>query len=284
MDAAAVRAKLLAWYDASARHLPWRMNRDPYRIWVSEVMLQQTRTETVMRYYAPFLEAFPDIYALAEASEEDVLKKWEGLGYYRRARALREGAIWVMKEHGGVMPESYEGLLAVKGIGSYTAGAIASIAYGECVPAVDGNAVRVLSRVAGYDGLADTASGKRTLFELGLSLARGERPGDVNQAIMDLGSGICAPRPDCGRCPLQSLCACGDAQTACRLPLHREKKKPVTEEWMVHILIAGGRVAVCRRNTDLLKGLWVFPMTAAVQKTDDHDAVCRDGQTIADIR
>lgn len=256
-----IGSRLLEWYDMYQRTLPWRGTHDPYEIWVSEVMLQQTRTETVERYYARFLERYPDVQSLAAASEQEVLKMWEGLGYYRRAKALRQGAQEVVERFGGEMPKSYVSLLKLTGIGDYTASAIASISSNEPVPAVDGNAVRVYSRLAGYIECVDTARGKRTIHEIARRCLDAERPGDFNQAIMDLGSSICIPgRPKCDACPLQFSCACGSEEMAAPLPIKKEKKKQNVEEWDVLLVRQGSTMAVVQRKEALLEGLWTFPM------------------------
>ncbi|MBQ6565045.1 MAG: A/G-specific adenine glycosylase [Clostridia bacterium] len=279
METLEIRKALLSWYDRSKRALPWRGTHDPYEVWVSEVMLQQTRTETVERYYGRFLEKYPNINRLADSSEQDVLKLWEGLGYYRRARALRQGAKEVAAFYGGIIPDSYEGLLKLSGIGEYTAGAIASIAYGEPVPAVDGNAVRVFSRLSGYTDCVDTAQGKRVLQQTAAELLDPLRPGDFNQAVMDLGSRICTPKqPACMECPLRVLCACGDMLRAEQLPQKKEKKKQNIEVWDVLLIRQGNRIAVHQRKEKLLADLWVFPM----EKHSGHQPAAEGILTCAD--
>ncbi len=260
-----IRGHLLAWYDKNRRNLPWRGTQDPYAIWVSEVMLQQTRTETVIRYYDSFLEKFPDIRTLAQADEQDVLKAWEGLGYYRRARALHAGCQEVLHKY-GKMPGSYEQLLGIHGIGTYTAGAIASIAYQIPVPAVDGNALRVLTRLNRYTDEVDGAQGRRTMQSTGQMFVDPERPGDFNQAVMDLGSGICHKgKPSCEKCPLQNVCFSAFQDIADSLPVHRAKREATVETWNVLLAVDGrtGEIAVRQRKEEMLKGLWVFPMTQA---------------------
>ena len=252
---------LLAWYDQHARTLPWRGIHDPYRTWVSETMLQQTRVETVMGYYARFLERFPTVADLAAAPEDDVLKMWEGLGYYSRARNLHKGAKQVMTEYGGVIPADVEQLRKISGIGPYTAGAIASIAFDQPVPAVDGNVIRVVSRLRGIRENVGIPSVRRALEGEAASLVPQLRPGDFNQALMDLGSAICMPgTPSCEKCPLRDECdayAAGDAED---LPVLPRKNPPKVIDYAVCLIFSGDRVLMRQRTEAMLKGLWVFPM------------------------
>lgn len=250
---------LLDWYDANRRVLPFRGTRDPYAVWISEIMLQQTRTDTVSGYYTRFLNRFPNIAALAQADEQEVLKYWEGLGYYSRARNLHKAARIMQREYGGRFPAAYEGIRALPGVGDYTAAAVASIAYRLLYPAIDGNLTRVLARVHGVREDVDRPSVKRLIRELGEREIDRERPGDWNQALMDLGATICVPgTPDCGRCPLQAQCdayAQGDAD---QLPIRAAAKPPVPVDVGVGLVIADGRVLTIKRDAALLKGLWVF--------------------------
>jgi len=252
---------LLAWYDQHARTLPWRGIHDPYRTWVSETMLQQTRVETVLGYYDRFLQRFPTIADLAAAPEDDVLKLWEGLGYYSRARNLHKGAKQVMAEYGGVIPSTVEELRKICGIGPYTAGAIASIAFDQPVPAVDGNVIRVVSRLRGIRENVGTPSVRRALEGEAASLVPAERPGDFNQAMMDLGATICTPgTPSCEKCPLQAECdayAAGDAED---LPVLPRKNPPKVLDYTVCLIFSGDRVLMRQRTEAMLRGLWVFPM------------------------
>ncbi len=254
-------ALLLAWYDRHARSLPWRGVQDPYRIWVSEIMLQQTRVETVTAYYDRFLNRFPTLAELAAAREEEVLKLWEGLGYYSRARNLWLGARQVMAELGGALPRDAAALRRIRGIGPYTAGAIASIAFQQPVPAMDGNVVRVLCRLRDLRENPRAPEARRRLETLAASLVPAGRPGDFNQAMMDLGAGVCVPgTPDCPRCPLRSLClacAAGDAEELPRLPAARPPRKI---DYDLILLFSGDRVLMRRRSEKLLQGLWCFPM------------------------
>ena len=252
---------LLAWYDQHARTLPWRGIHDPYRTWVSETMLQQTRVETVLGYYARFLERFPTVADLAAAPEDDVLKMWEGLGYYSRARNLHKGAKQVMAEFGGKIPADVEQLRKISGIGPYTAGAIASIAFDQPVPAVDGNVIRVVSRLRGIRENVGIPSVRRILEGAAASLVPRLRPGDFNQALMDLGSAICTPgTPSCEKCPLRDECdayAAGDAED---LPVLPRKNPPKVIDYAVCLIFSGDRVLMRQRTEAMLKGLWVFPM------------------------
>lgn len=256
-----ISALLLAWYDQNARTLPWRGIHDPYRTWVSETMLQQTRVETVRGYYERFLSRFPDVAALAAADEADVLKLWEGLGYYSRARNLHQAARQVMRDFGGEMPREVAQLRQLKGIGAYTAGAIASIAFDERVPAVDGNVIRVASRVMGIRENVGIPSVRRELEEKVDSLVPAARPGDFNQALMDLGSAICVPgTPNCDVCPLRAHCDAYDAGDAEDLPVLPQKNPPKPFDWDVLLIFSGEKVLMRQRTETMLHGLWVFPM------------------------
>jgi len=218
-----LRRRLLAWYGAKRRDLPWRRTRDPYAIWVSEIMLQQTRVAAVVDRYQAFLARFPTVGALARASEQDVLAQWSGLGYYRRARMMLQAARQVVREHGGDLPQSAEELRGLPGIGAYTAAAIASIAHGEPVAVVDGNVERVLCRLAGWDAASpkSKSSLRKRIGELAAQLVDPARPGDFNQAMMELGATVCLPRnPQCAQCPISASCATrGEHKTIARAPM-----------------------------------------------------------------
>lgn len=252
---------LLAWYDGHARVLPWRGIHNAYYTWVSETMLQQTRVETVLSYYPQFIQRFPDVQTLAAAPEDEVLKMWEGLGYYRRARNLHKGARQVVQELGGVIPGEAAQLKKISGIGEYTAGAIASIAFDQPVPAVDGNVTRVVSRVKGIRDNVEIPSVRRLLAKEAAALVPEKRPGDFNQAMMDLGATICVPgTPSCERCPVAALCnACleGDAENIPQLP---RKKPPREILWDLCLIFNGNGVLMRRRTETMLQGLWIFPM------------------------
>ena len=282
-----VSEPLLRWYDEHARVLPWRGIHDPYRTWVSETMLQQTRVETVLSYYNRFLERFPDVAALAAAPEDDVMKLWEGLGYYRRARNLQKGARQVMEEYGGEIPSATDELLNICGIGAYTAGAIASIAFDRPVPAVDGNVFRVVSRMAGIRENVGIPSVKRETERIAAELVPEARPGDFNQAMMDLGATVCTPgTPGCDRCPLTALCdACraGDAEDIPELP---RKNPPRPIDYDLCLIFSGGRVLMRQRTETMLQGLWIFPMLEGRHTARQLPAAVkrRTGMAVTDLR
>ncbi|MBE6936365.1 MAG: A/G-specific adenine glycosylase [Ruminococcaceae bacterium] len=253
---------LTAWFAANARVLPWRTVPTPYRVWVSEIMLQQTRVEAVKPYFARFIEELPDVRALAEAPEAQILKLWQGLGYYSRVRNLQKGAQEVMRRHGGEIPADYQALLALPGIGSYTAGAIASIAFGIPEPAVDGNVLRVLSRVLlREEEITDPKVKKRMEEDLRAVMPQ-EDPGAFNQALMELGATVCVPNgaPHCEECPLCGLCRAHEAGRETELPVRAKKKARRIEQRTVFLLLCGGRMALSRRGEQgLLAGLWELP-------------------------
>lgn len=250
---------LLRWYDGGKRDLPWRKTREPYRIWLSEIMLQQTRTETVKGYYARFLALFPTVEALAAAPQEQVLKAWEGLGYYSRARNLQKAAQVIVDEHNGVFPSTYEGILALPGIGPYTAGAVGSIAFGLPVAAVDGNVYRVASRFFGVREDVGSPKVQKQIRELVTQSIPKERPGDYNQALMELGATLCCPgTPRCDGCPWRELCDAAREGDAELLPIHEKKRPPREIEMAVCLLTWNNRLLVQRRGERMLSGLYVF--------------------------
>ncbi len=258
----AAEENLMKWYDRGRRILPWREEPTPYHVWVSEIMLQQTRVEAVKPYYDRFMKALPDIPSLARAQEGELLKLWEGLGYYNRVRNLKKAAVMIMEEYGGRMPEEYEELIKLPGIGSYTAGAVSSIAYGKKVPAVDGNVLRVLSRLKG-DQRDIAQSGVRARIEQELSLEMPEeRPGDFNQALMELGAMVCLPTgmPHCGECPWVESCMAHEQQRELEFPCKTPKKPRTIEEKTVLIIRDDTRAALMRRPAKgLLAGMYEFP-------------------------
>lgn len=253
---------LLDWYDLNARILPWREKTNPYYIWVSEIMLQQTRVEAVKPYFDRFINNLPEIKDLARVQEEDLLKLWEGLGYYNRVRNLQKAAITIMEEYNGSLPASYQELLKLKGIGPYTAGAIASIAYQIPVPAIDGNVYRVTKRIAGsFDDITKSSVQKELEKDL-LAIMPKDRPGDFNQALMELGATVCIPngKPICDKCPVMHLCRGFHNGTMCSIPVKPEKKKRKLEDKTILIMEFQDKIAIRKRESKgLLAGLWEFP-------------------------
>lgn len=258
-----MRAQLLSFYDEQARDLPWRRTRDPYAIWVSEIMLQQTRVDTVLGYYDRFLARFPTTHALASASEDDVLSAWTGLGYYRRARLLQRGVREVVAHYGGAVPEDAEARRALPGIGRYTAGAIGSIAFDREEPLVDGNVARVLSRVHGIDTPLGRADTEARLWEEAEHLCKGERPGALNQALMELGATLCSKSsPRCERCPIREHCHAHAEGRTHQLPVAR-KKTPPRDVALVALVARPAdddAVLLVRGEGELFGGLWNLPM------------------------
>ncbi len=258
-----LRGALLAWYAREKRDLPWRRTRDPYAIWVSEVMLQQTRVDTVIPYYRRFLARFPTARALAAASEDAVLSAWSGLGYYRRARLLHAGAREVALRHDGRVPSGAAARLALPGVGRYTAGAIGSIAFGLEEPIVDGNVARVLARLRAIGSPLGTPETEARLWAEAAALVRGEDPGALNQALMELGATVCTPlAPRCGYCPIRRTCCARIEGRADELPIARAKKPPRLRELVAIVARPKKREAVwlVRGDGALFGGLFAVPM------------------------
>ena len=255
---------LLAWYAENRRVLPWREEVSPYRTWISEIMLQQTRVTAVLPYFARFMAAYPTVADLAAADDGELMRLWQGLGYYSRARNLKRAAQRMVEHFGGQFPATYQDLLTLPGIGDYTAGAILSIAMGQTVPAVDGNVLRVVSRVCAYGGdIADPKTRKPLRDEIEKILPAG-RAGDFNQAMMDLGATVCLPHgaPLCGTCPFSPFCMAHAAGQETGFPVKAPKKAKKIEEKTVFLLRRGGEIALRQRpKTGLLAGLWEFPNT-----------------------
>ena len=255
------RAALLAWYRRERRDLPWRRTRDPYAIWLSETMLQQTRVETVIPYYQRFLEHFPDVAALASADLEEVYAHWAGLGYYSRARNLHAAARRVVERFAGRLPHDAQELRSLPGVGRYTAGAVASIAFDRPEPVVDGNVERVLARALGIREDVRRPDTTRRLWAEAAALAAGPAPGDLNQGLMELGATVCTPRaPRCEACPLARGCdarAAGDAET---LPRKPRRAPPRAARAVAGLVLRRGRLLAVRRPPGgLLGGLWELP-------------------------
>lgn len=254
---------LLPWYAAKARDLPWRKDTDPYHIWVSEIMLQQTRVEAVRGYYLRFMEAFPTVQALAAADETHLLKLWEGLGYYNRARNLQKAAKQIAAA-GGVFPRNYNEVLALPGIGAYTAGAICSICYNLPVAAVDGNVLRVVSRLTADNAPIDIEKTKKDMAAALERIYPAGNCGTFTQALMELGATVCLPRsPDCAACPAAGFCLAREQGCAAQLPVKAKKMEKRTEARTVLLLRCDGSLAIRRReNKGLLAGLYELPNLA----------------------
>ena len=265
-----LRRRLLEWYDANKRDLPWRYTRDPYAIWISEIMLQQTRVETVIPYYERFLQRFPDVEKLASADLDDLYDVWTGLGYYSRARNLRSAARVVVEDHGGQLPSDSATLQGLAGIGRYTAGALASIAFDRAEPVVDGNVARVLARRFGIREDVSRGPVREQLWRLAGALVHGERPGDLNQAMMELGATVCTPRtPRCPACPLERSCRAARSGDPEALPIKAKRTTPRRVEAVALWLERRGRVLAVRRLDDgLLGGLWELPGGAIESRRD----------------
>lgn len=258
----AMERPLLSWYQEHARILPWREQPEPYRVWISEIMLQQTRVEAVKPYFKRFLDALPDVKALSVVSEDRLLKLWEGLGYYNRARNLKKAALILMAAYGGRLPESRDELLKLPGIGSYTAGAIASIAYGEAVPAVDGNVLRVISRVLGSREDIARQSVKKEMERLLLRVIPADGASSYNQALIETGAIVCVPNgePLCAACPLASVCIAGREGLTGEIPVKARPKARRIEDKTVLLLNFNGRTAIRRRkDSGLLASLYELP-------------------------
>lgn len=254
---------LLLWYRDTKRLLPWRETKNPYRIWISEIMLQQTRIEAVIPYYHRFLSELPSVSALANVSEDRLMKLWEGLGYYSRARNLKKAAIQIMEQYGGELPKEFSQLRKLSGIGDYTAGAIASIAFGKPEPAVDGNVLRVIMRLTGREDDIALQTTKHTVTQsLREIYPVGTDAGDLTEGLMELGEKICIPSgiPLCAECPLQSFCIANRENRQMELPKKSPKKERRYNDYTVLILHCHGKFALKKRpNRGLLAGLWEFP-------------------------
>ncbi len=266
----ALRLALLCWYDERGRDLPWRRNADPYRVWVSEIMLQQTRVEAVIPYYERWLRQFPTLDALASAEPDDVLRAWEGLGYYARARNLHRAARMVRERFAGDVPSEASALRSLPGVGDYTAGAIASIAYGRREAALDGNVRRVLCR------LLDVADARpQQLNPVAAALMPSDRPGDFNQALMDLGATVCTPRaPRCDDCPAATLCRARERGTQLLRPRARKRAAVPIYDLAVAVVVsrASDVLLVKRPGRGLLAGLWCFPAQPFEESETSEDA------------
>ncbi len=253
---------LLEWYDRCARTLPWRSDPTPYHVWVSEIMLQQTRVAAAMDYYLRFLQALPDVQALASCPEDRLMKLWQGLGYYSRARSLQKAARQIVEEFAGEFPQDLDAIRSLAGVGDYTAGAIASIAFGQAAPAVDGNVLRVISRLTDDHRSVGEPKVKREITAAVQKVIPLDRAGDFNQALMELGALICLPNgePLCSQCPARDFCLGRQAGTARALPVKPAKKPRKIQRRNVYLIFYHDMVAIRRRpSRGLLAGLWEFP-------------------------
>lgn len=262
---------LLSWYDRNARTLPWRVNTDPYRVWISEIMLQQTKVDTVIPYYIRFLEAFPNIASLANADEMVLLKLWEGLGYYSRAKNLQSTAQIITKDYNGHFPADPIILMKLPGIGPYTAGAIASISFGKKIAAVDGNVLRVFARLFASQENISKKEGKKVVTDLVDAYLPDTRNGDFNQALMELGALVCIPngKPLCLTCPLASICQAHINQLTDLIPVKSQSKKRETEEKTFLLFVAGENILIQQRQEGLLADLWEFIRYDAFLSVED---------------
>lgn len=256
------RQKLLVWYNANKRELPWRNIKDPYKIWLSEVILQQTRVNQGWEYYIRFIKNYPTVADLAASSEQDVLKLWQGLGYYSRARNLHAAARFIVKEHKGKFPKEYDSIRELKGVGDYTAGAIASIAFDLPHPAVDGNVMRVYSRLFGISTPIDSNEGKKIINKIAVELLPAKNPGTYNQAVMELGAMVCLPsNPDCENCPVQAACYAYSNKNVSSFPVKQGKTK-VRNRYLNYPVITNkdNLLIRIRKSKDIWHGLHDFPM------------------------
>ena len=269
---------LLPWYRENRRDLPWRADREPYHVWLSEIMLQQTRVEAVKGYYTRFLESVPDIETLSNCDDDVLHKLWEGLGYYSRVRNLKKAAIRIMEDHGGIFPGEYGQVRALPGIGDYTAGAICSICFDMPVPAVDGNVLRVISRITEDPTPIDLPT-QRGAVRDALAAVYPAEAGEFTQALMELGATLCGPNwePDCGKCPCREFCGGALHGTARQFPVKLPKKEKRVEEKTVFVLSCDGRYALEKRpDTGLLAGLWQFPNVPGKLSTPDAVAAAEN--------
>lgn len=272
MNGSEFTTAVLQWYDSGHRDLPWRHTKDAYRIWVSEIMLQQTRADTVVSYYERFLEKYPTVGALADAPEEELLKQWEGLGYYSRARSLQKAAKLIVGEYAGQLPADLSKLRSLPGIGDYTAGAIASIAFGIPAAAVDGNVERVICRYYAMEETVGTPAVRRMITEKTQALVPADRPGAFANAMMEMGATMCTPRnPACLLCPVRETCQGFEKGIAAELPHKAKKKAQRVENRAVMLVFYQNRVLITQRKEKLLGGLFVFP---DVLEENDPAALC----------
>jgi len=283
MEYQKIVSPLLEWYAANARELPWRSEPTPYRVWISEIMLQQTRVEAVKPYFERFVRELPDADALARVPEERLLKLWEGLGYYSRARSLKKAAQTVAREYGGRLPETAAELKKLPGIGDYTAGAIASIAFSLPVPAVDGNVLRIMSRLKADSQDMTTVKAKKEYGQVIQGIIPKDRTGDFNQALMELGALICLPNaaPLCEQCPAASVCAAHLQGNETDYPVMPAKKARRQEKITVLLVEQNQRILLCKReNKGLLAGLWQYLVLPEALEQPEISKWCEENKII----
>ncbi len=271
--------KLLDWYKDEARILPWRESKDAYKIWISEIMLQQTRVDVVIPYFNRFIDEIPDVLALSKVSEEKLLKLWQGLGYYNRALNLKKTAILIVQNHQSRIPANLESLLALPGIGKYTAGAILSIAYGQPITAVDGNILRIMARIGAVTEDITTAKTKKLLESVAMELIPSDDPGDFNQALMDVGASICIPNgePKCAICPIIEFCEGNRRHLTQLIPARKIKKSRNIEKKTILLLSYGSKYALRKREAgSLLPNLWELPNFDGHLTEDQCRQILRD--------
>lgn len=275
---------LLKWYEINMRELPWRETRDPYAIWLSEIILQQTRIDQGLAYYLKFIEAYPTVKDFAEAPEDEILKMWQGLGYYSRARNMHVTAKKISSQLNGQFPADYKGLLKLKGIGEYTAAAIASIAFNLPHATVDGNVYRVLSRIYGIETPIDSTEGKKTFSKLANDLLDKKSPGEFNQALMELGALQCTPKkPDCVSCPLQNTCYAFKNDTISLYPVKKGKTK-IRKRYFNYLVIQDNQTTFLTKRTqnDIWKNLYEFPLIETDKQNDDLEVLLKDRAYFSD--
>lgn len=264
-----LRSPLLKWYAANKREMPWRLTKDPYRIWLSEVILQQTRVDQGTPYYERFLKEFPTLRHLARAKQDSVFKLWQGLGYYNRATNLMTAAQEISMKYKGIFPSHYDDLIQLKGIGPYTAAAIASIAFDQPVAVVDGNVSRVLSRYFGVEEAIDTSKGKKQIALLAQEFLDKYFPGEHNQAVMELGALICTPRqPNCRKCPLNNSCAALASKKTTLIPFKTGKQKPVQKYFNYAFILKGNECLLYKRTSGIWKNLYEPPLMETNQRAE----------------
>ncbi len=268
--------KITKWYLENKRDLPWRKDKDPYHVWISEIMLQQTRIEAVLSYYKRFMETLPTIESLSKVEDDKLLKLWEGLGYYNRARNLKKAAIKIIEDYNGIFPSTFEEIISLPGIGEYTASAISSICFSLPEVTIDGNVLRVYTRVFEDDSIIDQEKTRKKIREKLMKIVP-ENSGDFNEGLMELGETICLPNgiPKCERCPLKDLCLSRKHKTSLKYPIKNPKKDKKTEHLTVFLFIKENQILIEKRMEEgVLQGLWQFPNMNGVMSKKDVEEYC----------